>query len=46
MNRVADLFEVGDTPEPEALVKTNRGIIRRVYAADHHVLPEAESQRK
>ena len=43
---VADLPEVGDALKPHALVKTDRGIIRRIYAADHDVLPKAESQRK
>jgi hypothetical protein len=35
---------MGDVLKPQALVKTDRGIICRVYAADHDVLPEAESQ--
>ena len=43
---LSDLPEVGDTLEPQALVKTDRSIIRRVYTADHDVLPQAESQRK
>jgi hypothetical protein len=43
---VADLPEVGDTLESQALVKPDRGIVRCVYAADHDVLALAESQRK
>ena len=43
---VADLPEVGDTLEPQALVKPDRGIVRCVYPTDHDVLPQAESQRK
>ena len=43
---VPDLAEMGDALKPQPLVKADRGIIRRVYAADHDVLPQAESQRK
>src|SRR5215472_15892468 len=43
---VPDLPEMGDRVEPQALAKPDRGVIRRVYAADHDVLPEAESKRK
>jgi hypothetical protein len=43
---VADLPEVGDTLESQALVKPDRRIVRCVYAADHDVLALAESQRK
>jgi hypothetical protein len=37
---VADLLKWTTRSKPD------RGIIRRVYAADHDVLPQAESQRK
>ena len=43
---VPDLPEMGDALKPQVLVKADRGIIRRVYAADHDMLPETESQRK
>jgi hypothetical protein len=43
---VPDLPEMGDALKPQALVKADRGSIRRVYPADHDVLPQAKSRRK
>jgi integrase len=43
---VSHLAETCHTLETQVLVKSDRGFIRRVYSADHHMLSERERLRE